>query len=133
MTPSGRAPPPRDTGLILAGTHVSPISGGLRTTLRFNSTITEPMGIVAIVVRLPVGDSRVLDFGPMAPDAFSLVSSRVSEDGKFAIFQGTAAALKSVDFALSVTGPVVADVRGTCGVGPMALQIMPTGASVKAP
>jgi hypothetical protein len=129
-TPTGLAPQPRSTGLSLAGTHAAPVEGGLRATMRFNPTTTEPLGVVALVARLPRNsDARILDLNPAGSMNFSDVAKRVSEDGKFAFFQGTAASAEAIEFALSVSGAAVADVRGTCGIGPLDLRIDPAGAS----
>ncbi|MFH0909304.1 MAG: hypothetical protein V1929_11120 [bacterium] len=131
MTPTGRAPAPRAGGLTLAGTHVAPVEGGLSTTMQFNPTTTKPIGLVAIVVRLPAdGDSKILDLVPVGSMKFKDVAGRVSEDGKFAVFQGTPESVAALEFALSVSGPAVADVRGTTGIGAFSLRVGPTGAEV---
>ena len=130
-TPTGFAPPPKESGLALVGTHVAPIDGGLRTTLQFNPSTTDPIGLVAIVVRLPAdGDARILDLNPAGTMKFSDVAQRVSDDGKFAVFQGTPESIAAIEFALSVSGPAVADVRGTSGIGAFDLKVGPTGADV---
>lgn len=130
MTPTGLAQAPAGKGLVLAGTHVAPVEGGLQTTMQFNPTTTEPIGLVAIVVRLPAdGDSRILNLTPSGSMKYSGVAQRVSEDGKFAVFQGTPDEVAAIEFALSVSGPAVADVRGTTGIGAFDLQVGPTGAT----
>lgn len=132
LTPTGNAPPPRSEGLMLAGTHAVPMEGGIRATMSFSPTSTNPLGIVAVVVRLPRdGESRILQFGPSAAALFGDVVSRVSEDGKFAVFQGTAQKLDALELALAVSGAAVADVRGTCGIGPLKLDVKSTGATVQ--
>ncbi len=129
-TPTGFAPAPAGKGLTLAGTHVAPMEGGLRTTMQFNPTTTDPLGLVAIVVRLPPdGDSRILELVPVGSMRYGDISGRVSEDGKFAVFQGTPESVAALEFALSVSGPAVADVRGTTGIGAFDLQVGPTGAT----
>ena len=130
MTPTGMAPEPRADGLALAGTHVVPIEGGLKASMKFNPTASAPLGLVAIVVRLPVGgESRILDLEPQGATAFSDVAKTVSENGKFAVFEGTPGSVEPLEFALSVSGPAVADVRGTTGIGAFDLNIGATGAS----
>jgi hypothetical protein len=130
MTPTGLAPPPRTTGLTLAGTHVMPIAGGLQATLQFHPTPDEPPGMVALVVRLPRDSaSRILDLDTFGSAPLSEVSRRVSEDGKFAVFQATADTAAPIAFALSVSGAVTADVRGTTGIGPFDLEISPLQAN----
>lgn len=131
-TPTGDAPPPRFDGLQLAGTHVVPVPEGLKATLRFTPTTTDPLGVVAVVVRLPRdGDSRILDLGQSGGEAMGKLFKRVSEDGKFVVFQGTAEAVSALEFGLTVSGPATADVRGTCGIGPLSLVITAQGAQVQ--
>ena len=130
LTPSGEATPPSWSGLSLAGTHVSPTEGGLRATLQFNPTTTDPLGIVAIVVRLPRGgDARILAFEPGDASAFANVVQRIAEDGKFAIFEGSVGEARSLQFSIAVSAETTADVRGTAGIGPMDLRIAASGAT----
>jgi len=130
FTPKGMAPAPRESGLTLAGTHVAPIEGGLSATMQFNPATTDPLGLVAIVVRLPRnGESRILELAPVGSMKFKDVAARVSEDGKFAVFEGTPESVAAIEFALSVSGPAVADVRGTTGIGAFDLSVGPTGAT----
>lgn len=131
-TPTGDAPPPRFDGLQLAGTHVVPVPEGLKATLRFTPTTTDPLGVVAVVVRLPRdGASRIVELGQSGGDALGKLFTRVSEDGKFVVFQGTAEAVSALEFGLTVSGPATADVRGTCGIGPLSLAITAQGAQVQ--
>lgn len=124
MTPAGMAPAPGTTGLVLARTRVASDADGLCATIRFHATTEDPLGIVAVVVRLPRdGTSRILDLGPAGDAAFESAMKRVSDDGKFAVFQGTAARMDAVEFALTVSAATTADVRGTCGIGPFDLAI----------
>jgi hypothetical protein len=132
LTPTGMAKPPRNNGLRLAGAHAVPAEGGIKATMAFTPTTTDPMGIVAVVVRLPRNTaSRIIQFGPSAPAMFSDLVGRVSDDGKFAVFQGTAQKLESLELSLSVSEPALADVRGTCGIGPFKLDVKSTGATVQ--
>lgn len=132
LTPTGEAPPPRFDGLKLAGTHVVPVPEGLKATMRFTPTTTEPLGVVAVVVRLPRdGEARILDLGQAGGDAMSKLFKRVSEDGKFVVFQGTAEAISALEFGLTISGPATADIRGTCGIGPLSLNITAQGAVVE--
>jgi len=131
MTPTGFAPLPKTTGLQFEGTQVAPVAGGLQATMRFSPTQEDPPGIVAVVVRLPRdSETRILDLNAAGSMQFSDITKRVSEDGKFAVFQGTAQDAASFEFALSVSGSTVADVRGTAGVGPFDLEIGPLEATV---
>lgn len=128
----GMATPPRSDGMKLAGVHAIPTDGGIRATMTFNSTTADPIGVVAVVIRLPHdAEGRILKFEPSSGAAFSDIIGRITEDGKFAVFQGKLGKAESVEFALTVSGPAVADVRGTSGVGPLKLRVTPTGASVE--
>ena len=132
MTPTGMAPAPAAKGLVLAGTHATPIAGGLRASMRFNPTTTEPIGLVTVVVRVPkAGDARILDIEPLGNMVYGDVAKRVSEDGKFAIYQGTPQSVSALEFGLSVSGDTVADVRGTAGIGPFDLTINGSGATAR--
>lgn len=131
-SPTGAAPQPRADGLALAGVHAAPDGSGMRATMSFTPTTTDPLGIVALVVRLPRdSQSRILDFAPVDNEGIGSVVKRVSDDGKFAVFQGTATDLKKLQVSLAVSAPVTADIRGTCGVGPYQLQIAPGGAKLQ--
>lgn len=131
-TPGGEAPPPRSEGLVLAGAHAAPATNGIRATMRFTATTEDALGIIAVVVRLPRdGEARIVDLAPLGEGQFSDVSRRVAPDGKFAVYQGTAGKLRAIELALTVSGAAVADVRGTCGVGPLTLAISEGGAEVR--
>ena len=127
-----KAHPPEPNRLELAGTEVHPIPGGLSTTMRFTTRKTGPLGLVAMAIRVPKNvDARILDLAPVGPATYSDDSKRVSEDGKFAFYQGTLGEETNVQFALSVSGPATANVRGTRGIGTFQLEIQPTGANVR--
>jgi len=125
MTPTGMAAEPRSDGLALVDTHTTVSDGvGIRTVLKFDPTVSDPLGVIAVVVRLPKsGAARVLDFSPGGNMKYSDIFSRVSEDGKFGVFQIVAESLENFEVMLTVTEPVVADIRGTCGIGPFDLTI----------
>lgn len=132
QTPTGMFPKPRSSGLMLAETRVEPIEGGTRARMRFTPTTTEPLGIIDIVVRLPRdGESKILALDAVGSARFSAMAQRVAEDGKFAIFHGNYEGGEAIEFALSVSGEAVADVRGTAGIGPFDLTIRPAGAVVQ--
>lgn len=133
LTPTGKmAPRARTDGLTLAGTHVVPTEGGLRATMKFTPTVTEPLGIIDIVVRLPRdSEQRILGLDAAGNARFADVAQRVSEDGKFALFHGQLEAGEAVEFALSVSGESVAEVNGSTGIGSFALVIGPGGTSVR--
>lgn len=133
MTPTGKmAPRPRADGLALAGTHVVPAEGGLRATMKFTPTSSEPLGIIDLVIRLPRDqEARMLGLVAQGEARFSDVAQRVSEDGKFAIFHGQLESGGAVEFALTVSGETVADVRGTAGIGPFDFVIGASGTSTR--
>jgi len=125
MTPTGMAPAPRSDGLALTDTtSIATVGGGHRAVLKFDPTISGPMGVIAVVVRLPVaGASRIVDLTPGGNMKYSDLASRISEDGKFAFFQISAELIEDFEVGLTVTEPVTADVRGTCGIGPYDVKI----------
>jgi len=125
MTPTGMALEPRNDGLALVDTSSTPSTGGgIHTVLKFDPTISGPLGVIAVVVRLPKsGAARIVDLAPGGNMKYSEIFSRVSEDGKFGVFQIETESLEDFEITLTVTEPVVADVRGTCGIGPYDLTI----------
>ena len=132
LTPTGEALPPRFDGLTLYGTHVVPVPGGLKATMRFTPTTKEALGVVAVVVRLPRdSDARIIDLGQSGGAPMDRLFKRISDDGKFVVFQGTAEVVGAMELALSVSGPATADVRGTCGIGPFSLKVTESGASAE--
>jgi len=129
LTPTGLAAPPRDDGLALAGTEAAEVTGGIRAVMKFTPTVTDPIGIVAVVVRLPVdGSARILDIQPAGSLRFAEVAKRVAEDGKFAIYQMQADVVEELAFELTVSEPVIAEVRGTSGIGAFDFTIRPGSA-----
>ena len=132
MTPSGLAPAPRDSGLVLKGSRaVSVDSGGLGAQLDFDHAVDEPVGIVALEVRLPNGsDSRIVRCEVVSDAPLANVMTRISDDGKFAVYHGTAMQAGPFSLNVEVTAPVVADVRGTAGIGPYDLQFTTGGLEV---
>lgn len=132
LPPTPPTPDPAQNRLALAGTEVKPISGGLVATMLFNPSNTDPLGVVAVVVRIPkTSTARILDLAPADSTAYADIGKRVSGDGKFAIFQGTPITVNALKFGLSVSRPETADVRGTCGIGPFKLEIKPSGATAR--
>ena len=125
-------PVPGANRLVLAGTAVQAIPGGLVATLKYSPSKAGPFGQVALAARLPRNaEARILDVGPVGPATYADDSKTVSEDGKFAFFQGMLGAETNVQFSLSVSGPVTVDVHGARGIGAFQLDIQPTGAAVR--
>lgn len=124
LTRYGMSDAPRQDGLQLAGVTAEATADGTLAQLSFKPTIQDALGLVAIVVRIPVdGDGRIVSLAPGPDSKFTEVATRVSEDGKFAVYQGQAGQMKSLDFRLQVSGSAVADVRGTTGIGAMKLRV----------
>lgn len=124
MTPTGWAAEPRNDGLEFVNATVAAVADGLQAVMTFHPTVTDPLGIVAVVVRLPKsGDERILAFSPGGNLKFADIAQQISSDGKFAVFQINAEAVEDLELLLTVSGPVTADVRGTCGIGPFDLSI----------
>ncbi len=125
------APAPDATGLALAGTETHTIPGGIETSMRFTPRKSGPLGLVALAVRLPKNvDARILGLAPAGSAVFADASKQISEDGRFAFFQGTLGEEANVQFTLAVSGPATANLRGTSGIGAFQLSIQPTTASV---
>ncbi|MBA4386614.1 MAG: hypothetical protein C0404_01455 [Verrucomicrobia bacterium] len=122
---------PQPGKLTLAGTAVKQTRNGLAATIRFSAgPATQPESL-SLIVRLPrTGNARILDLASDDSVKYSGIGKRVSEDGKFAIFQGTPEPLSSAQFLLEVSGPTTADIRGTCGIEPFQLGIQPTGTEI---
>lgn len=132
MSTRGMSLPPRADGLMLAGAHAVPMEGGIRATMNFTPTTTGAIGLVAVVVRLPrESKGRILQFAPAGVGQFENTTMRIAESGRFAVFEGTAAQIKSLEMVLAVSGEAVADVRGTSGIGAFKLDVKPTGATIQ--
>ena len=128
-TPTGVAAAPRAGGMMLADIQTAAVEGGIQATVSFAPTDDQPLGVVAVVVRLPEDrDGRILDLVLRGASGLADVSARVSEDGKFAVYHGTAAHVENLDVVLTVSEPVTADFRGTSGFGPYDLIIEADGA-----
>jgi len=119
--------------LVVSNISVKPVGDGLEANMTFNTADkTTPQEQLALVVRLPrVSDARILSLEPADPALYSHVQQRVSENGKFAIFMGTATTGTGIAFNLSLSGPETADVRGSCGIKPFLLQVDASGATIK--
>jgi hypothetical protein len=104
----------------------------ITATMVFKPTTTNAFGDVWVVVRLPRNSGvDVVDIAPGDSTQYTNVGKRVGEGGKFAIFQGRPMTVNSMKFDVSVSGPVTADIRGTCGIGRFNLEISPAGAKVR--
>jgi hypothetical protein len=94
--------------------------------MRFSPSKTGPLGLVALVVRMPRNsDARILDLTPVGRATYTESNKELAENGKFAFFQGTLKPgdEKEVRFALKVSGPTTASMTGSCGLKPFELTI----------
>lgn len=112
--------------LKLTGVDVKPGPKGLIATLRFDAVKTGPLGTLALAVRLPRGtDSKILDLDAFGSAVFDDFSKTVSEDGKFAFFQGEMGNQTNAQIALSVSGSGTAYVTGSCGIESFEVPLQP--------
>lgn len=128
-TPTGVAAAPRASGMALADIQTTLVEGGIQATVTFAPTDDQPLGVVAVVVRLPGDrDGRILGLELRGVSDLADTSARISEDGKFAVFHGVANQVENLKAVLTVSDPVTADFRGTSGIGPYDLIIEADGA-----
>jgi len=119
--------------LVVSNISVKPVSDGLEANMNFNTADkTTPQEQFALVVRLPrISDARIVRLEPADAALYSNVQQRVSENGKFAIFMGTATTGTGISFNLTLSGAETADVRGSCGIKPFLLKVDASGAEIK--
>lgn len=119
--------------LVVSNISVKSVGDALETHMNFNTADkTTPQEQLALVVRLPrVSEAKILSLEPDDPALFTNVQQRVSENGKFAIFMGTATTGTGIAFKLSLSGSETADVRGSCGIKPFLLKVDASGAEIK--
>jgi hypothetical protein len=119
-------PKPTENPLQLAQVNVGVVSEGLVATLQFNPTTDEPLDVFALVVRLPRESSaRILALDAVDAARYRDIAKRISDDGKFAVFNAEPLTVKPLTLQLHVSEPVRADVRGTSGIEPFELMIEP--------
>lgn len=115
---------PKPNTLNLESRSVVQDQQGYVASLVFDPARQESIGVVAVVIRLPKDSaSSIVDFGPKGDVKLSGVSSRIGDDGKFMVYQGTLEQPQRIEFELRVTEPVTADVRGNAGIGEFKLDI----------
>jgi hypothetical protein len=118
--------------LLLQTPEISQTPDGLLARIHFQSTLSEPPGLLALVVRIPRGSEAVIQgFNPVDETAYTDVNFRINESGKFAIFQGNPIHLNALEFNLTVSAPVTATIRGTEGIQPFEIDIDPSNPSVR--
>ena len=116
---------PEPNVLQPAGQSVAQTADGFLGTMSFTpSKSDEPLTMLWLIVRLP-GHSkeRILSFAPDDAAAYTDISSQISPDGKFAAFKAMPVDSKPLQFSVAVSGPVVAHVRGTCGIEPFEFDL----------
>ena len=115
--------------LVYSGTEVHQTATGLVATLRFKPSKTGPLGLVLMSVRLPSNiDATIQSIQPAGPAKYEEGESSVSENGRFATFQGTLGDEKDVAISLGVSGSALAFIKGSCGIPSMQLNIQSTNA-----
>lgn len=115
--------------LIYSGTDVQQTATGLVATIRFKPSKTGPLGLVLMSVRLPSNiDATIQSIQPVGSAKYEEGESNVSENGRFAVFQGTLGDEKDIAIALGVSGAAQAFIKGSCGIPSMQLNIQPTNA-----
>ncbi len=128
-TPPGPAQPVRNR-LIFTGTDVQQTATGLVATLRFKAAHTGPLGLVLMSVRLPHNIAATIQsIQPVGPAKYEEGEGSVSDNGRFAMFQGTLGDEKEVAIALGFSGSARAFIKGSCGIPAMDLDIQPTNAT----
>jgi len=123
-------PSPTDKNrLVYSGTVVVQNTTGLVATLHFKSTKTGPLGLLLMSVRMPNDiDAAIQTIQPAGSANYEENESSVSENGRFATFQGILGDEKDVAIALGVSGPTRVFVKGSCGIPAIQLDIQPTNA-----
>lgn len=115
--------------LVFTGTEVTQTTNGLIAIMRFKPMKTGPLGLVAMSIRLPNNiDATIQSIKPVGLAQYEDSDSTVSENGRFAFFQGTLGDEKEVEIALGVSGSAQAIIKGSCGIPAMQLDIQSTNA-----
>lgn len=122
--------PAEKNRLMYTGTEVNQTSTGLVAILHFKASKKGPLGMVGMSVRLPNNTEAMLQsIKPVGAASYEESESTVSENGRFAFFQGTAGDESDVQIALGVSSPAQAFIKGSCGIGFFMLDIQPTNAT----
>ncbi len=109
--------------LVAGAATVKKTDHGLVAAIPISTTTTQPIGQVVVVAFLPPGsDGKILDLSPAGDTAFTGIDKRLSENGLFAAFQGTAQHITNLSFHLSVSQPVTATIKGNCGIEPFEID-----------
>lgn len=123
-------PPPEINRLVYTGTEVNQTATGLVATLRFKASKKGPLGLVGMSVRLPGSTEAALQsIRPAGSASYEESESTVSENGRFAFFQGTAGDESEVQIALGISSPARVYIKGNRGIGFFLLDIQPTNAT----
>lgn len=123
---------PEINRLVWGGAEVKPISGGLLVTLQFKPIGVRALDEVYIAFELSKSaTAKILDLTVPGAAKSAHVGKRVLRDGKLAVFQGVSEGMSPITLGLSISGPAVMDVRGSCGITPFQLDITPASAAVR--
>jgi hypothetical protein len=115
---------------VYTGTDVNQTSTGLVATLRFKASKKGPLGMVGMSVRLPgTTEAALQSIKPVGAASYEESEATVSENGRFAFFQGTAGDESDVQIALGVSSPARVYIKGNRGIGFFLLDIQPTNAT----
>jgi hypothetical protein len=131
-SPAASEPVETPETLFLQPPTVSQTEAGLVARLAFETTLSEPPDLIALVIRVPGESSaRIVGLKPASESTYTNTKVRVDASGKFAVFQGTPADLKALQFELIVSEPTKALVRGSSGIKPFEIEISRTTAAVR--
>ena len=130
--PADPEPVEEQETLFLQPPTVSQTESGLVARLAFETALSEPPDLIALVIRVP-GDSaaQILGLKPASGSAYTSQKVRVDASGKFAVFQGTPADFEALQFELIVSEPTKAMVRGSSGIKPFEIEITRNAAAVQ--
>lgn len=127
--PTSHAISPEKNFLIFNGTDVTQTTNGLVATMHFKAGKTGPLGLVVMSVRIPSNiDTTIQTLKPVGAATYADSEWSVSENGRFAMFQGTLGDEKDVAIALGLSGSAHAYIKGSCGIPPLELDVQPTSA-----
>jgi hypothetical protein len=118
--------------LFLQNPTVSETASGLVVHLQFNPADTELPGNITLVARVPGdSDAKIVSLKPTSDAGYSTVECIVDAKGKLGMIEGSPTDLKALAFALTVSAPVKATVRGSEGIKDFELDITAAGCTVR--
>lgn len=112
--------------LVVGTAKITGTSEGPVATIPLDLSGTQSIGQVVLVAFIPQkSDARILDLSPAERMPWSGVQKRISDDGRFAAFQGIPEGTDRLLFRLSVSEPVVVTIKGNCGIDPFEIELRP--------